>query len=160
LVIRDGAIFHRDEQLALRITATPPHVRIAQYVARELERAGIASSVTTVASSDLGAILLAPATFGLIIDHIGGSATEVGEFKWLDPRSRGDLAPGILLAEPAFQNALDGLAQMATIEEIRERVADLQKDVLDAAPWLFLYRLPRYTVHRPGIFGLAVLPRR
>jgi len=158
LVIREGAVFQGDEQLVLRIATTPPHVRIAQYVAREIERAGVTSSVTTVASSDLVAMLMASPTFGLIIDYIGGSATGVGELKWLDPRSRGDLAPGILLAEPAFQSALDRLAQMATIEELRARVGGLQKDVLDAAPWLFLYRLPRYTVHRPGIFGLAVLP--
>jgi len=158
LSVRDGRVHDGPEQFFLSILTMPPQLGTAEYIAGELQRIGIASSITSVAPSDVGQVLRQGPNFGLIVGHISGSATGVGELRWVDARFRPDLPPGVLSADSTFQRALDALPEVPTLDTLRDRVMDLQKDILEDAPWLFLYRLPRYTAHRSGITGLSVLP--
>jgi hypothetical protein len=94
----------------------------------------------------------------MILSYIGGSASGVGELRWVDSRYRHDLAPGALATDAAFRERLDALAQAPTHDALRAGVAALQQDVLEQAPWLFLFRLPRYTAHRLAGSQLDLAP--
>ncbi|HEY7066185.1 MAG TPA: ABC transporter substrate-binding protein [Chloroflexota bacterium] len=158
LTYRDDTLYDGDYPLSLPILTDAEYEPAARALGRDLERVGITTIISSLSSAALEGARRRPSPFGMIVSYIGGSASGVGELRWVDSRFRHDLAPGVLATDPAFQDRLDALAGASSPDALRAGVAALQQDVLDQAPWLFLFRLPRYTAYRGAASKLDLAP--
>jgi ABC-type transport system substrate-binding protein len=155
---RDGVAYQGDYPLALPILTTPQYEPAARAISQDLKALGITTVVTSLGVTSLDAARKGATPFGLMVRYIGGSASGVGELRWLDSRFRHDVAPGALGTAREFQQDVDALAAAPTREALRAGVAALQEAILEQAPWLFLFRLPRYTACRREVGPLTVAP--